>query len=121
MRDQEARVRAAAAPRPRAPLVVEGAAGRLVLRHVADDGCALFVLEERPRRPRGSAAHGLTPREAEVLGWVAEGKRNPEIAAIPGLSPRTVGHHLARTYARLGVENRTAAARIALTAGETPW
>ncbi len=50
-----------------------------------------------------------------MLAWVAEGKTNPEIAAILGLSPRTVGNHLARIYARLGVETRTAAARIALT------
>ena len=61
-------------------------------------------------------AHGLTSREAEVLAWVAEGKTNPEIAAILGLSPRTIGNHLARVYARLGVETRTVAARIALTA-----
>jgi len=47
---------------------------------------------------------------------VAEGKTNPEIGAILGLSPRTVGNHLARIYDRLGVETRTAAARIALTA-----
>ena len=60
-------------------------------------------------------AHGLTPREGEVLAWVAEGKTNPEIGAILGLSPRTVGNHLARIYDRLGVETRTAAARIALT------
>jgi DNA-binding CsgD family transcriptional regulator len=51
-----------------------------------------------------------------VLAWVAEGKTNPEIAQILGLSPRTVGNHLARIYARLGVQTRTAAARVALTA-----
>ena len=38
-----------------------------------------------------------------------EGKTNPEIGAILGLSPRTIGNHLARVYARLGVETRTAA------------
>jgi DNA-binding CsgD family transcriptional regulator len=74
--------------------------------------------EERPRivARRELDAHGLTPREGEVLAWVAEGKTNPEIGAILGLSPRTVGNHLARIYDRLGVETRTAAARIALTA-----
>jgi len=50
-----------------------------------------------------------------VLAWIAEGETNPEIAAILGLSPRTIGNHLARVYARLGVETRPAAARIALT------
>ena len=36
--------------------------------------------------------------------------------SILGLSPRTIGNHLARVYGRLGVETRTAAAGIALTA-----
>jgi DNA-binding CsgD family transcriptional regulator len=46
---------------------------------------------------------------------VTERKTKPEIAAILGLSPRTVGNHLARKRARLGVQTRTGAARIALT------
>jgi DNA-binding CsgD family transcriptional regulator len=50
-----------------------------------------------------------------VLGWVAQGKTNPEIGRIAGLSARTVGKHLERVYARLGVETRTAAARVALS------
>ena len=54
-----------------------------------------------------------------MLAWVTEGKTNPEIAVILGLSRRTVGNHLARIYARLGVETRTAAARFAL-AGADP-
>jgi DNA-binding CsgD family transcriptional regulator len=88
------------------------------VRLVSDAGRSLLLLEEQPRQlsGRGLEAHGLTRREAEVLAWVAEGKTNPEIAAILGLSPRTIGNHLARIYDRLGVETRTAAARIALTA-----
>ncbi|MCS6305724.1 MAG: helix-turn-helix transcriptional regulator [Nitrospira sp.] len=53
---------------------------------------------------------GLTRRESEILCWVAQGKTNPEIGTILGISPRTVQKHLERIYARLGVENRTAAA-----------
>jgi DNA-binding CsgD family transcriptional regulator len=51
----------------------------------------------------------LTPREREVLDWVAAGKTNRDIAAILGASPRTVEKHLERIYEKLGVETRTAA------------
>lgn len=89
-----------------------------MVRLSSEPGRSLLLLEEHPRQVsrRALHAHGLSEREAEVLAWVAEGKTNPEIAAILGLSPRTVGNHLARIYACLGVETRTAAARIALTA-----
>ncbi len=53
--------------------------------------------------------YGLTPREAEVLIWVAQGKTNPEIAVILGISAHTVRTHLERTFAKLGVETRHAA------------
>src|SRR5579871_1422646 len=56
---------------------------------------------------------GLTTREAEVLFWLSKGKTNRDIAQILGLSPRTVDKHLEQIYAKLGVENRTAAAAIA--------
>jgi DNA-binding CsgD family transcriptional regulator len=52
----------------------------------------------------------LTPREREVLEWVAAGKTSRDIAAILGAKPRTVEKHLERIYEKLGVENRTAAA-----------
>jgi DNA-binding NarL/FixJ family response regulator len=56
---------------------------------------------------------GLTSRESEVLSWLSKGKTNRDIAQILGLSPRTVDKHLEQIYAKLGVENRTAAAAIA--------
>jgi len=55
-------------------------------------------------------AHGFTRRECEVLQWLMEGKRNAEIAVILGISPFTVKTHVERILARLGVENRAAAA-----------
>jgi DNA-binding CsgD family transcriptional regulator len=55
----------------------------------------------------------LTNREAEVLAWVAQAKRNGEIAIILGISERTVQKHMERVLAKLGVENRTAAANVA--------
>lgn len=57
---------------------------------------------------------GLTAREGEVLMWLARGKSNRDIAEILGLSPRTVNKHLETIYDKLGVENRTAAAMLAL-------
>jgi DNA-binding NarL/FixJ family response regulator len=56
---------------------------------------------------------GLTSREGEVLSWLSKGKTNRDIAQILGLSPRTVDKHLEQIYAKLGVENRTAAAAMA--------
>jgi DNA-binding NarL/FixJ family response regulator len=64
-----------------------------------------------------SSELGLTPREGEVLSWLSKGKTNRDIAQILGLSPRTVDKHLEQIYAKLGVENRTAAAAIAANAG----
>src|SRR5450432_1794621 len=56
-----------------------------------------------------SSELGLTTREGEVLSWLSKGKTNRDIAQILGLSPRTVDKHLEQIYAKLGVENRTAA------------
>ncbi len=56
---------------------------------------------------------GLTQREVEVLLLVAEGLRNPEIAARLYLTPKTVSHHLTSVYGKLGVSTRTEAARAA--------
>jgi DNA-binding NarL/FixJ family response regulator len=58
----------------------------------------------------------LTPREAEVLLWIMRGKSNRDIGEILGLSPRTVNKHLEQIFAKLGVENRTAAAALAVRA-----
>ncbi|WP_316173642.1 response regulator transcription factor [Bradyrhizobium sp. SZCCHNRI1073] len=60
-----------------------------------------------------SSEFGLTTREGEVLSWLSKGKTNRDIAQILGLSPRTVDKHLEQIYAKLGVENRTAAAAVA--------
>jgi DNA-binding response OmpR family regulator/DNA-binding CsgD family transcriptional regulator len=54
----------------------------------------------------------LTPRETEVLSWLAKGKTNRDIADILGMSPRTVNKHLEHIFEKLGVETRTAAAAV---------
>ena len=55
----------------------------------------------------------LTPRETEVLSWLAKGKTNRDIGDILGMSPRTVNKHLEHIYEKLGVETRTAAVAAA--------
>jgi DNA-binding CsgD family transcriptional regulator len=52
---------------------------------------------------------GLTPREREVLGWVARGKTNSEIAKLLWIAPATVRKHLENVFSKLGVGTRTAA------------
>ena len=56
----------------------------------------------------------LTERESDVLFWIANGKSNRETAEILSMSPRTVNKHLEMIFPKLGVENRTAAAGVAL-------
>ena len=88
---------------------LEGGAGTpFVLRHgvrrlsVERSNGALLL---EARKLEGT----LTPREREVLSWVARGKTNAEIARLLWLSPGTVRKHLENVYAKLGVRTRTAA------------
>jgi len=57
---------------------------------------------------------GLTPREAEVLLWVAQGKSNAEISVILGAAEATIKKHLQSIFEKLGVDNRNAAAMQAI-------
>jgi len=59
------------------------------------------------------ATASLTPRETEVLSWVAKGKTNRDVGEILGMSPRTVNKHLEHVFEKLGVETRAAAAALA--------
>ena len=64
--------------------------------------------------PEPLVKFGLTPRAAEVLLWVAQGKANADIGAILGMSESTVKKHLVEIFEKLGVENRNAASLRAL-------
>ena len=59
------------------------------------------------------ATASLTPRETEVLSWIAKGKTNRDVGEILGMSPRTVNKHLEHVFEKLGVETRAAAAALA--------
>jgi DNA-binding NarL/FixJ family response regulator len=75
--------------------------------------------ERAPKTPDFSSAEplralGLSPKEAEVLLWVAQGKSNAEVALILGITEATVKKHLENIFTKLGVEKRGAASLLAL-------
>jgi CheY-like chemotaxis protein/DNA-binding CsgD family transcriptional regulator len=91
----------------------------VVVRRFAEPGRAdlqMLVLEERgaPPGPAALMPLGLTPREAEVLYWIAQGKSNPDTATIIGANVRTVHKHVEHIFQKLGVETRNAAMLAAL-------
>ncbi|WDZ82728.1 response regulator transcription factor [Micromonospora cathayae] len=71
------------------------------------------------RRP-GRLPDGLTPREAEVLGQLAGGRTNAEIAAVLYVAETTVKTHVNNAFAKIGARNRTEAASYATRHGLTP-
>ena len=56
----------------------------------------------------------LTPREAEVLFWISQGKSNHDIGVILGAKTGTICKHVGHILSKLSVENRTSAAVVAL-------
>lgn len=63
---------------------------------------------------------GLTPRAAEALLWLAQGKTNSDIATILGITESTVKKHVQELFEKLGVETRGAATVRALEALNPP-
>ncbi|PDS68058.1 response regulator transcription factor [Rhizobium phaseoli] len=59
----------------------------------------------------------VTPREREIIGWMAAGKTAAEIGAILAISPITVNTHIANAKAKLGVFKETALIAEALRNG----
>jgi LuxR family quorum sensing-dependent transcriptional regulator len=68
----------------------------------------------RRRVPETGTAPVLTPREREVLAWVAQGKSAWEIGEILEIAKRTVDEHAQTAVRKLGAVNRTHAVAIAL-------
>lgn len=90
-------------------------AGALLMHRFTERGndtlTVLYLIEEHaPPGPAELIKLGITPRQAEVLYWIAQGKTNAEIGIILGSSPRTVEKHVEQLLERLQVENRVAAA-----------
>jgi DNA-binding CsgD family transcriptional regulator len=102
---------------PISPLIIKSGRGSLSIRILGDESETLLLLESQQRygTERLVRSLGLSKRETEIMHWVVEGKTNPEIGIILGISPRTVQKHLERAYKHLGVENRHAAISMVLT------
>jgi LuxR family transcriptional regulator, quorum-sensing system regulator BjaR1 len=84
---------------------------------------ALYAFE-RLRALRGTPPftsacrkRALTPREREVLGWIAQGKTAWEVGEILDIAKRTVDEHVQTAGRKLGARNRTHAIALALRAG----
>lgn len=75
----------------------------------------------KKRTPQRNTKEGLTLREQEIAGLVAEGKTNREIALALFLSERTVEAHLASIFRKLDVTSRVQVAKWQLLAGNTAW
>jgi DNA-binding NarL/FixJ family response regulator len=89
------------------------------LRRVVAGECVLdpaIVAELLLVRRRGSEFSGLTDREVEVLGGIAEGLTNRGIAARLGISDRTVEVHVQRLFTKLDLPSHAAANRRVLAA-----
>jgi DNA-binding CsgD family transcriptional regulator len=67
---------------------------------------ALLRLPAPEARTVDAPPRALSAREAEIVGWLREGKSNEEMAQILGISALTVKNHLQRIYRLLGVGNR---------------
>ncbi|MBQ0761045.1 MAG: response regulator transcription factor [Zhongshania sp.] len=100
-------------------LLIKAADKPLEIRYISQTGDDEYLLQlidmERPSDiDRLRSALPITERESEVLLWIAHGKTNREIGTILSMSPRTANKHLEQIFRKLNVENRTAAAVIAL-------
>jgi DNA-binding response OmpR family regulator/DNA-binding CsgD family transcriptional regulator len=116
---------ARADPATVAPLRVRQQDSELCIRFSRGErsGDLLLLFDESvAAKPRTVSMHGyqLTPREQDVLAWLAKGKTNRDIADILGMSPRTVNKHLEHIFVKLGVETRTAAVALVARQPVTP-
>ncbi len=79
--------------------------------------CRITVMHDTDPVRRLEHLFTLSRREAEVLLWITRGKANRDIADLLEISLRTVTKHVEQILIKLGVENRTAAAVLAITTG----
>ncbi len=86
---------------------------RARLRRRLEQAKPIFNPDFHSAKPLEQAL-SLTPRVAETLLWLAQGKTNAEIGTILGISEATVKKHVLELFSVLGVETRTAASLCAL-------
>jgi DNA-binding NarL/FixJ family response regulator len=80
----------------------------------ADAVTAVLAVAGHDVEARRQLPGGLSEREAEVLGLVAQGCSNAEIAERLVISRRTAEHHVQHAYTKLGISSRAAAALFAM-------
>ncbi|MBU2886930.1 response regulator [Gilvimarinus agarilyticus] len=101
---------------------LDNADGTVGVEYLAEIGENEFLLRlsDQPSNENYSdllrTSFKVTVREADVLLWIANGKTNREIGQILEMSPRTVNKHLEQIFKKMGVENRTSAAAMAIRA-----
>jgi DNA-binding CsgD family transcriptional regulator/tetratricopeptide (TPR) repeat protein len=83
------------------------------LEHWAGETRALLTRLSASTPPRPTLPGGLSAREVEVLRLLAEGKSNPEIAAVLVISRYTVDRHINHIFSKIGASNRVEAAAFA--------
>jgi DNA-binding NarL/FixJ family response regulator len=104
--------------------LLEATGAQALLRHARALAHELGVAAALPRPRRGhyGVAHshplGLTMRELQVLRLLAEGQGSAVIARRLSRSTRTVEHHIASVYAKLGLSNRI---ELLLKLRDEPW
>ena len=88
---------------------------RVVVREVVVPAPASFTLNEQK-----VAQLGITPRELEILGLIAAGLSNREIAEKIFVSENTVKTHAGRVFDKLGARRRTQAVQLGKEFGLIP-
>ena len=96
-------------------LKLTGTRERIVVKEVPVPAGEPFVPDERKRE-----GLGITPREMEILGLIATGLSNREIADRLFVSENTVKTHSSRLFDKLGAKRRTQAVQIGKTARLIP-
>ena len=92
-------------------------AGEVVVSGEGDLG-----LRDTPHDPNAwpGRSHGLSSREAEVIGLITQGKTNDQIARQLYLSPNTLKRYIRTAYRKIGVERRSQAVAWGYENGMAP-
>jgi HD-GYP domain-containing protein (c-di-GMP phosphodiesterase class II) len=114
VREEQPHRRALSTEAAASKLRAEGRDGRIC----PDAAEAVLTVAGQPsRRAPARPLSGMTPREIEVLRWIAVGLTAKETARKLDISPKTADHHIQSLYGKIGVTTRAAAALYAVEHG----
>jgi DNA-binding NarL/FixJ family response regulator len=110
--------------RPHRPALTAAAAASQLLDEVdagrlgrTEVDAVLGAAGQSTRTPQVSRPAGLTEREVAVLRLIARGSTNRQVAAMLGISPKTVGRHIEHIYVKAAVTTRAGATLFAMESG----